>query len=60
MLDERAATARTIGALVYTRRMIKETMRLYPPMSGFFREVTSDYGRRRDDDPRRRVMVISQ
>ena len=38
VLGERAATAEDLGALVYTRRLIKESMRLYPPIPGFFRE----------------------
>jgi pentalenene oxygenase len=31
-----------VDALVYTRRVLKEAMRLYPPIWGFFRELTAE------------------
>ena len=60
VLGERAATAEDLGALVYTRRLIKESMRLYPPIPGFFREVTSDYAVDGTTIPAGHVIVMSQ
>jgi cytochrome P450 len=31
-----------VDALLYTRRILKEAMRLYPPIWGFFRELTGE------------------
>ena len=60
VLGARAATAEDVGALVYTRRLIKESMRLYPPIPGFFREVTSDYAVDGTTIPAGHVIVMSQ
>ena len=60
VLGERAATAEDLGALVYTRRLIKESMRLYPPIPGFFREVGSDYAVDGTTIPAGHVIVMSQ
>jgi cytochrome P450 len=43
VLGDRPPAAADIGALPYTVRVIKETLRLYPPVWSFFREVTADY-----------------
>jgi cytochrome P450 len=43
VLGERAATPADVSALPFTRRVVKESLRLYPPIWGFFRQVTGDY-----------------
>lgn len=60
VLGERPATAEDLGALVYTRRVIKESLRLYPPIPGFFRQVTSDYSVDGTTIPAGHVIVMSQ
>jgi cytochrome P450 len=60
VLGDRAATAGDIGALVYTRRVIKESLRLYPPIPGFFRQVTADYAVDGTTIPAGHVIVMSQ
>jgi cytochrome P450 len=60
VLGGRAATAEDLGALVYTRRLIKESMRLYPPIPGFFRQVTADYAVDGTTIPAGHVIVMSQ
>jgi Cytochrome P450 len=60
VLGERPATAEDLGALVYTRRVIKESMRLYPPIPGFFRQVTGDYAVDGTTIPAGHVIVMSQ
>jgi cytochrome P450 len=60
VLGERPATAEDLGALVYTRRVIKESLRLYPPIPGFFRQVTSDYTLNGTTIPAGHVIVMSQ
>jgi len=60
VLGGRAATAEDLGALVYTRRLIKESMRRYPPIPGFFRQVTADYAVDGTTIPAGHVIVMSQ
>jgi cytochrome P450 len=43
VLGERPATAEDVSRLPYTVKVIKESMRLIPPVWGFFRQMTDDY-----------------
>jgi len=43
VLGDRAATAQDISQLPYTVKVIKESMRVFPPVWGFFRQMTADY-----------------
>jgi cytochrome P450 len=43
VLGDRAATAEDIARLPYTVKVIKESMRVLPPVWGFFRQMTADY-----------------
>jgi cytochrome P450 len=60
VLGGRPATADDLGALVYTRRVVKEALRLYPPIPGFFRQVTADYAVDGTTIPAQHVIVMSQ
>jgi cytochrome P450 len=60
VLGGRPATADDLGALIYTRRVVKEAMRLYPPIPGFFRQVTADYPIDGTTIPAEHVVVMSQ
>jgi cytochrome P450 len=43
VLGGRAPTVDDIRSLPYTRRVIMESMRVMPPVWGFFRQMTTDY-----------------
>ncbi len=43
VLGDRAATPQDISQLPYTVKVIKESMRVFPPVWGFFRQMTADY-----------------
>jgi cytochrome P450 len=43
VLGGRAATPQDIARLPYTVKVIKESMRVLPPVWGFFRQMTADY-----------------
>jgi cytochrome P450 len=43
VLGDRPATADDVSKLVYTRNVLKESMRAVPPVWGFFRMMTDDY-----------------
>jgi pentalenene oxygenase len=45
--------------LPYTIRVVKETLRLYPPVWSFFRELTADYELGGHTIPRGHIMVLS-
>jgi cytochrome P450 len=56
----RAATADDVRSLRYTIRLVKEAMRLYPPIWGFFRQVTADYALDGETIPAGHVIAMSQ
>jgi cytochrome P450 len=60
VLDGRAATADDVPQLRYTIRVVKESMRLYPPIWGFFRQVTGDYALDGEAIPAGHVIAMSQ
>ncbi len=60
VLGDRPATADDLGALIYTRHIVKESLRLYPPIPGFFRQVTADYAVDGTTIPADHVIVMSQ
>jgi cytochrome P450 len=43
VLGDRPATTEDLSALPYTVKVIKESMRVFPPVWGFFRQMTGDY-----------------
>jgi cytochrome P450 len=60
VLEGRDPTADDVRALEYTIRLVKESMRLYPPIWGFFRQVTADYAIDGDTIPAGHVIAMSQ
>jgi cytochrome P450 len=56
----RAATADDVRSLRCTIRLVKESMRLYPPIWGFFRQVTADYALDGETIPAGHVIAMSQ
>jgi cytochrome P450 len=60
VLGDRAATADDVPALTFTRKVIKESLRLYPPIWGFFRQVTGDYQLDGASIPEGHVIAMSQ
>jgi cytochrome P450 len=59
VLGDRPPTPADIAELPYTIRVIKETLRLYPPVWSFFREVTTDYELGDHTIPAGELMVMS-
>jgi len=59
VLGGRSATVDDIAALRFTRDVIKESMRVYPPVWGFFRQMTDDYRLGDEIVPRGHVMAMS-
>jgi cytochrome P450 len=60
VLGGRAATADDVSQLRFTIRIVKESMRLYPPIWGFFRQVTADYPLDGETIPSGHVIAMSQ
>jgi len=60
VLGERAATTDDVQALTFTRKVVKESLRLYPPIWGFFRQVTGDYRLDGQSIPDGHVIAMSQ
>ncbi|MGZ6670868.1 MAG: cytochrome P450 [Solirubrobacteraceae bacterium] len=60
VLGDRPATADDVSALTFTRRVVKESLRLYPPIWGFFRQVTGDYRLDGASIPEGHVIAMSQ
>jgi cytochrome P450 len=56
----RAATADDVPRLRYTIHVVKEALRLYPPIWGFFRQVTADYALDGVTIPAGHVIAMSQ
>jgi cytochrome P450 len=59
VLGDRAATAEDISALPYTVKVIKESMRVFPPVWGFFRQMTEDYRLGDEVIPKGDLMAMS-
>jgi cytochrome P450 len=59
VLDGRTATVGDIAALRLTRDILKESMRVYPPVWGFFRQLTDDYPLGDEVVPKGHVMAMS-
>jgi cytochrome P450 len=59
VLGDRPPAPADVRALPYTVRVIKETLRLYPPVWSFFREVTADYELGEHTIPAGHMMVVS-
>jgi cytochrome P450 len=60
VLGPRAATAGDLGSLPLTRRLLKESLRLYPPIWGFFRQLTADYRVGGETLPAGTLLALSQ
>ena len=58
-LGDRAATAADISRLPYTVKVIKESMRVFPPVWGFFRQMTEDYRLGDEVIPKGDLMAMS-
>jgi cytochrome P450 len=59
VLGDRPATADDVSKLVYTRNVLKESMRAIPPVWGFFRMMTEDYRLGDDVIPKGHLMAMS-
>jgi cytochrome P450 len=59
VLGDRAVTTDDIARLPYTVKVIKESMRVIPPVWGFFRELTSDYRLGDELIPQGHLMAMS-
>jgi len=60
VLANRAATADDVGRLPYTRAVVAESMRLYPPAWTLGRRVLDDYAWAGHDIPRGSLILMSQ
>jgi cytochrome P450 len=59
VLGGRPPTLDDIASLPYTRKVIKESMRVYPPVWGFFRQLTEDYALGDEVIPKGHLMALS-
>jgi cytochrome P450 len=59
VLGDRSPTAADIAALPRTVRVVKESLRLFPPVWSFFRELTADYRLGDHLLPAGHLMVVS-
>jgi cytochrome P450 len=59
-LGDRPATPDDVHALTFTRKVVKESLRLYPPIWGFFRQVAGDYRLDGASIPNGHVIAMSQ
>jgi cytochrome P450 len=59
VLGGRAITPEDIGKLPYTRKVLKESMRVFPPVWGFFRQMTEDYRLGDEVIPKGHLMAMS-
>ena len=59
VLGGRTPTLDDIGSLPYTRRVLMESMRVFPPVWGFFRQLTEDYKLGDEVIPKGHLMAMS-
>jgi cytochrome P450 len=59
VLGGRAVTPDDLSSLPYTRKVIKESMRVFPPVWGFFRQMTEDYRLGDETIPKGHLMAMS-
>jgi cytochrome P450 len=59
VLGGQAPTPEVVPALTYTRKVLKEAMRVYPPVWGFFRQMTEDYKLGTEVIPKGHLMAMS-
>ena len=59
VLGGRAPALDDIESLPYTRKVIKESMRVFPPVWGFFRQMTEDYALGEAVIPKGDLMAMS-
>ena len=59
VLGGRPATVDDIKSLPYTVKMLKESMRVFPPVWGFFRKMTEDYRLGDEVIPKGHMMGLS-
>jgi cytochrome P450 len=59
VLGGRSPSPGDVASLPYTRQVVKEAIRLYPPIWGFFRQVTSEFRLGNETIPAGDVLALS-